>query len=103
MKLFLTSALILLTAVGSYAQSALGKHPADTVLPQFFLQNNNAEKTVAGINGAATKVTNVDWSLSPGGTNAVSGWISISGAIYPSGVTASSGGWIATSRTIYPQ
>lgn len=69
---FLTAAGLLAPALHTSAQAVLGKHPADTVLPSFFSQNNNASTIVNGINGAPVKVTNVDWTLNPyqgSGTN----------------------------------
>jgi len=39
------------------AQQVLGKHPADTFAVGFFGQNNNANKAVAGINTATTRLS----------------------------------------------
>jgi len=58
----ITIALVLLIGlcVQTPAQTIQGKHPADTVTPQFFNQNSNAETTVAGINKSSIQITNVD-------------------------------------------
>ena len=59
---WMTVAIIALGAVQASAQQILGRHPADTVLPQLFQQNSNAETMVRGINQAKVAVTNLDLS-----------------------------------------
>jgi hypothetical protein len=39
------------------AQTILGKHPADKVLPAFFNQNGNADTTMQGINGSSVSLS----------------------------------------------
>lgn len=52
--LFLTLILFCLLGLQTSAQSILGKHPDDEVLPLFFEQNGNANTTIQGLNANGT-------------------------------------------------
>lgn len=51
--LFCAGVCTALLALSGSAQTILGKHPADKVLPAFFNQNGNADTTMQGINGSS--------------------------------------------------
>src|SRR5580658_6514607 len=45
------------------AQTVLGKHPLDQILPGFWTQNTNANAVIAGLNAANTNVMFTNWAV----------------------------------------
>jgi hypothetical protein len=61
-RVFLILWLVAAMALQASAQTILGRHPADTVTPQFYLQNSNALTTARALNSGSVALSNLDLS-----------------------------------------
>ncbi len=55
--------LLMAPALGVRAQTVLGKHPSDIIVPGFLTQNNNADTLMSGLNKSHVLMTNLDFGI----------------------------------------
>lgn len=61
-RVFFILGLVAAVALQASAQTILGRHPADTVTSQFYLQNSNAATTATALNAGSVALSNLDLS-----------------------------------------